>query len=824
MHTSYQAQLIEKDAQQHWEDTKAFVATEDSNKEKFYCLSMFPYPSGDIHMGHVRNYTICDTIARYQKMLGKNVLQPFGWDAFGLPAENAALKNNLAPSAWTYQNIQEMRATIKQLGFAIDWSHEITTCRPEYYKFEQQLFLKMYEMGLAYKKKSLVNWDPVDKTVLANEQVVDGRGWRSGALVERKEISQWFLKITAYADELLEELDNLPGWPEEVRIMQRNWIGRSAGLEIYFPIVDHSEKITIFTTRPDTIFGTTFLAIAPEHHLAITAAKTNDQIAKFLQKCHTIKNAEAELATVQKEGYATGFFAINPLNGEKIPIWVANFVLMEYGSGAIMAVPAHDERDFAFAKQYHLQIKPVIKPSDATAWDADKAAFTHHGILFDSGAFSNLDFATAFTAITNYVTKNQLGINKVNYRLRDWGISRQRYWGAPIPIINCATCGIVPVPTKDLPVVLPENLKLKDPKSPLLSLETFINTTCPKCGGKATRETDTFDTFMESSWYYVRHCCPDQKDAMVDTRANYWLPVDQYVGGIEHAILHLLYARFIYKVMRDQGLVKNNEPFLNLLSQGMVLKDGAKMSKSKKNTVSPQELIANYGVDTVRLFIIFASPPEQSLEWSTSGVEGAYRFLKKLYAFALANADTITSYNSSTTKALFTKEEKKLYTDIHIILNQATLDMKRLHLNTVVSAAMKLFNLLQNLTHSQNREKIIGEGFNILLSLLNPITPHLAYYLWHELKFPGDITEAPWPKVDLAALAKDEIELAVQVNGKIRGKITVPNGADENTIKLLATTQENIARFTSDKTINKIIIVPNKLVNIILILDTKQSC
>lgn len=817
MQTSYQPQTIEKIAQKHWEDTKVFKVTEDPNKPKFYCLSMLPYPSGDIHMGHVRNYTIGDVISRYQKMLGKNVLQPLGWDAFGLPAENAALKNNSAPSTWTYQNIEQMRTTLKQLGFAIDWSREVTTCRPEYYKFEQQLFLSMYEKGLAYKKKSFVNWDPVDQTVLANEQVVDGRGWRSGALVERKEISQWFLKITAYADELLKELDNLSGWPREVCSMQRNWIGRSEGLEIDFSVVDHDEKITIFTTRPDTIFGATFLAIAPEHKLAILAAKNNEKIAAFLQKCHNIKNAEAELATTQKEGYDTGFFALNPLNGEKVPIWVANFVLMEYGAGAVMSVPAHDERDFEFAKQYNLKIKPVIKPLDNSSPDFEQAAFTEKGILFDSKEFSGLNFAQAFEAIANHLTKNKLGSRKIHYRLRDWGVSRQRYWGAPIPFINCDKCGLVPVPIKDLPVVLPENIKLTNPKSPLLELESFINTTCPKCNGKATRETDTFDTFIESSWYYARYSCPGQNNAMVDERADYWLPVDQYIGGIEHAILHLLYARFFYKVMRDEGLVKSNEPFTRLLTQGMVLKDGAKMSKSKGNTVSPLELLDNYGADTVRLFVIFASPPEQSLEWSHSGIEGANRFLKKLYAFALANENiTDSSDSSSKINTVLTKEEQKLYSEIHTILQQANLDMERLHLNTVVSAAMKLLHLLQSVSNSQNHKIIIREGLSILLRLLNPITPHITHYLWSELKFNGDIINAPWPQVDFKALTKDELDLVVQVNGKVRGKITVTLDTDESTIKSLATSSENIAKFIGKKTIAKIIIVPKRLVNIVL--------
>ena len=815
MNKIYQPQNIEEATQKYWEESKTFEVTENPNKQKFYCLSMWPYPSGHIHMGHVRNYTIGDVIARYQRMLGKNVMQPLGWDAFGLPAENAALKNNLAPSTWTYQNIEQMRITIKQMGFAIDWSREITACHPEYYKFEQQLFLKMYEKGLAYKKKSLVNWDPVDQTVLANEQVVDGRGWRSGALVERKEISQWFLKITAYADELLNDLDKLPGWPEQVKTMQRNWIGRSEGLELYFPIVGSNEKVTVFTTRPDTVFGATFLSIAPEHPLATIAAKTNATIAKFLQKCHNIKVAEAEAATIHKEGYDTGFVALNPLSGEKIPIWVANFVLMEYGSGAIMSVPAHDERDFEFAEQYYLKNKQVIKPVDNSACDTSKSAFTEKGILINSGEFSNLNFTQAYEAIASHVIKNKCGARKTNYRLRDWGVSRQRYWGGPIPIINCEQCGLVSVPEKDLPVILPEGIKLKDPRSPLHNLASFIDTTCPKCMGKAKRETDTFDTFVESSWYYARYCCPNQNNSMFDQRVDYWMPVDQYIGGVEHAVLHLLYARFIYKVMRDEKLVRGNEPFTRLLTQGMVLKGGSKMSKSSNNTVSPEELIANYGADTVRLFVIFAAPPEQSLEWSHSGIEGAHRFLKKLYALAVANGNIITSYNNTPQeKPVLTEKQRQVYQHIHMILQQANFDIERLHLNTIVSATMKLLNLLQDLPPKQN-ESIIYDGMSILLRLLSPITPHITHYLWHELSFKGDIADAPWPQTDYNTLTQTEIDLIVQVNGKVRGKITVAIDADEETIKINALANENIARVIGQKALKKVVIVPKKLINIV---------
>lgn len=816
MNKIYQPQEIEIQVQQDWEKSQAFVAKEIPGKQKFYCLSMLPYPSGQIHMGHARNYTIGDVIARYQRMLGKNVMQPLGWDAFGLPAENAALQNKLAPSEWTYKNIEQMRATIKQMGFAIDWTRELATCKPDYYKFEQQLFLKMYSKGLAYKKKSIVNWDPVDQTVLANEQVVDGKGWRSGALVERREISQWFLKITAYADELLSCLDGLTGWPEQVRTMQRNWIGRSEGLELDFNVVGRDDKIRVFTTRPDTVFGVTFLSIAAQHPLALEAAKSNSKIAEFLQKCHNIKTAEAEAATVAKEGFYTGFDAINPLNGEIIPIWAANFVLMEYGTGAVMAVPAHDERDHEFAKQYGLKIKQVIKPVDSNiVIDIDKSAFTEKGILFNSQEFSDLNFSQAFAAIADHVSKSKQGEKKINYRLRDWGVSRQRYWGTPIPIINCQCCGAVAVPEQDLPVVLPEGIKLTDPRSPLHTLDSFLKVKCPKCGADATRETDTFDTFMESSWYYARYCCPDQNDKMFDERVDYWMSVDQYIGGIEHAIMHLLYARFIYKVMRDEGLVKGSEPFINLLTQGMVLKDGTKMSKSKGNIVSPVELIAKYGVDTVRLFMIFASPPEQSLEWSDSGVEGAHRFLKKLFNFAVSNEVLIINSNQRLIKPdAFTKQQQKWRHEIYSILKQASFDMQRLQFNTVVSAAMKLLNLLQEIPANTN-EAIIYEGFRILLELLNPITPHLVSYLWDKLKFTGNSLDVEWPMVDQEALKQDFLDLIVQVNGKVRGKVGIPTNADEATIKNLVLANDNIVRSIGGAEIKKIIIVPNKLVSIV---------
>lgn len=821
MEKDYNSKKIELTAQKYWDEKQAFVAKEDSSREKFYCLSMLPYPSGKIHMGHVRNYVIGDVIARYQRMLGKNVMQPFGWDAFGLPAENAALEKHLPPAKWTYQNIAQMREVIRRLGFGIDWQRELATCKPEYYRWEQWLFLQMYKKGLVYKKKSFVNWDPVDQTVLANEQVVDGRGWRSGALVERREISQWFLKITAYADELLNSLSELKGWPEQVKTMQQNWIGRSEGVEIHFSITNSSQKIEVFTTRPDTLMGVTYLAIAPSHPIAITTAQKNSEIADFIKKCQNIKVAEADLANLPKEGLYTGLNAVHPITHEKIPVWIANFVLMDYGSGAVMSVPAHDQRDFEFAKQYNLPVKQVIKPLDGSYWDFDHCAMTEKGILVNSDIFNRLSSDKAFHIIADHLAKIGKGQRKLNYRLRDWGVSRQRYWGAPIPMIICDTCGVVPVPEKDLPVILPEDVVLNDPKSPLTTLESFLNTTCPCCGGKAKRETDTFDTFVESSWYFARYCCPDQNTKMFDDRVNYWMPVDQYIGGIEHAILHLLYARFFYKVMRDEGLIAaGNEPFTNLLTQGMVLKDGAKMSKSKGNVVPPEGLIEKYGADTVRLFVIFASPPEQSLEWSDSGVEGAYRFLKKLYAFCYSHQEQFNKNKQLQLKleVEHTKEQKDLRKQLYTILKQATNDMERLQFNTVVSAAMKTFNLLQEISLKDSSEiSLIHEGLSILLRLLAPITPHLCQYLWQELQFSEEnIIDTSWPKIDTNALEVGSIDLVVQVNGKYRAKITVAKNASDAALEKEALENPNVKRFVQMSKIKKVVIVPNKLVNVVV--------
>jgi leucyl-tRNA synthetase len=628
MDEHYQPTQIEAEAQAYWEQHQSFCVTEDPAREKFYCLSMFPYPSGRLHMGHVRNYTIGDVITRYQRMRGKNVLQPMGWDAFGLPAENAAIQNRVPPDQWTYQNIDYMRRQLKRLGFAYDWSRELATCHPTYYHWEQWLFTKLFTKGLVYKKTASVNWDPVDQTVLANEQVVDGRGWRSGAIVERREIPQWFLKITAYAEELLTALDRLTGWPEQVRTMQRNWIGRSEGVEVQFQVDGSDEPLSVFTTRPDTLMGVTFISVATEHPLVREAVKTKPELAAFIEECQHTATSEAILETLEKKGIDTGFKAIHPLTGEAVPIWAANFVLMSYGTGAVMAVPAHDQRDYEFAKVYGLPIKQVIAPQhDQEARNLEQAAFGEKGVLINSGEFTGLDFDQAFEAITEYLQQAGKGRRMINYRLRDWGVSRQRYWGAPIPIIHCSRCGAIPVPEEDLPVVLPGEIQFDGVCSPLKQMPDFYQTTCPQCGDKAERETDTFDTFFESSWYYVRYCCPGNDTAMADERVHYWLPVDQYIGGIEHAVLHLLYARFFHKVLRDVGVVQGDEPFTNLLTQGMVLKDGAKMSKSKGTTVDPQALIDQYGADTARLFIMFAAPPEQSLEWSESGVEGAHRFL-----------------------------------------------------------------------------------------------------------------------------------------------------------------------------------------------------
>lgn len=825
MDEQYNPQKIEKNSQQFWQERNYFQVAEDANKEKFYCLSMFPYPSGWLHMGHVRNYTIADVIARYQRMLGKNVLQPMGWDGFGLPAENAALKNNIPPATWTYKNIEHMREQLKSLGLAIDWSRELATCDPDYYRWEQWFFLQLFKKGLVYKKNAEVNWDPVDQTILANEQVVDGRGWRSGALVERREIPQWFFKITAYADELLDCLDDMPHWPEQVKTMQRNWIGRSEGVEVNFPLVGRQEHLTIFTTRPDTLFGVTYIAIAPQHPLAKEVAQHDPALQNFLTECRNIKVAEAELATIEKRGVPTSLQVLHPITQETLPVWVANFVVMDYGQGAVMAVPAHDQRDFDFANHYALPIKPVVAAQNN--WDFSQSACTQPGTLINSGQFTGLDSKAGSTAIIDYLVKKQLGTRKVNYRLRDWSVSRQRYWGAPIPIIHCLMCGAVPVPETELPVLLPEKVELAGPHSPLKSNPAFYQTTCPKCGKPAERETDTFDTFFESSWYYARFACKKQDKMMLDARANYWLPVDQYIGGIEHAVMHLLYSRFIHKTMRDEGLLNSNEPFTRLLTQGMVLNQGTKMSKSKGNTVDPGPLVERYGADTVRLFIIFAAPPEQSMEWSDSGVEGAYRFLKRLWTFAYEHRELITEENRKAKPDAATinwekadAKQREILRQIYEILAQVRFDYERLQFNTVVSSCMKLFNLLVKIPSAVADEQdirptIIHKGLSILLRLLAPIVPHLTHQLWQELHYCGVLLHAAWPKESAAAFKVDQLELVVQINGKLRTRIRVPADANSQTIATIAQQDAKVQQTLVNKTVKKVITVPGRLVNIV---------
>jgi len=824
MHDQYSPQEIEKNAQRFWEERNCFQATEDASKEKFYCLSMFPYPSGYLHMGHVRNYTLSDVIARYQRMLGKNVMQPMGWDAFGLPAENAAIQHKIPPAEWTYKNTHYMRNQFQQLGFGFDWSRELITCDPNYYRWEQWFFLKLYEKGLVYKKNAEVNWDPVDQTVLANEQVVNGRGWRSGALVERREIPQWFLKITEYADQLLNDLDKLDQWPEQVKTMQRNWIGRSEGAEVLFSIADSDEALSIFTTRPDTLFGVTYIALAPQHPLARKAAEHNPALQQFLDACRNIKVAEADLATLEKKGIQTNLMARHPITNDMIPIWVANFVLMEYGTGAIMAVPAHDQRDFEFAKQYNLPIKQVITPSDDTTADLTQNAFLQHGKLMHSAQFNDLDSKAGGKAIIDYLIAEQKGKSKINFRLRDWSISRQRYWGAPIPIVNCANCGAVA--EKNLPVVLPEDVNFTGVTSPLKTTPSFYQTTCPNCGEPAERETDTFDTFFESSWYYARFACKKLDTAMLDSRANYWAPVDQYIGGIEHAVMHLLYARFVHKLMRDEGLLNSDEPFTRLLTQGMVLNQGIKMSKSKGNTVDPGPLIEMYGADTVRLFTIFAAPPEQNLEWSDTGIEGAHRFLKRLWTLAFEHRELIKKENVLKNTAASINWEKSdskqrdILRQVYDILEQAKYDYERQQFNTVVSGCMKLFNLLTKIPEATDADSnikpyILHKGLSILLRLLAPIAPHMTHQLWNDLGYDGLIINAPWPKASATPLKTDLMELVVQINGKLRSRIQAPTDAERDVIEKLALNDAKVQHAVMDKIIKKIITVPGKLVNIV---------
>ena len=723
MQADYRPDVIEAAAQTWWQQNQTFRATEDPSKEKFYCLSMFPYPSGQLHMGHVRNYTIGDVISRYQRMLGKNVLQPMGWDAFGLPAENAALKHQVPPAEWTYKNIDYMRAQLQRLGLAYDWDREIATCKPDYYRWEQWLFVRLFKKGLVYNKTAAVNWDPVDQTVLANEQVIDGRGWRSGALVERREIPQWFMKITDYAEDLRDDLQQLSGWPEQVKTMQANWIGRSEGLKITFAVADSEEDIEVYTTRPDTLMGVSYLAIAAEHPLALRMAETNAQLQQFIEECKKTDTTEAALETAEKKGMATGLSVIHPVSGERIPVWVANFVLMGYGTGAVMSVPAHDQRDFEFAQKYSLPIRQVIAPLDETSIDLQQAAFTEKGRLIQSAQFTSLTSAEAFDAIADELSKQNKGERQVNYRLRDWGVSRQRYWGTPIPVIYCDSCGAVPVPEADLPVLLPEDVVVDGSGSPIKSMPEFYQCDCPECGKPARRETDTFDTFFESSWYYARFTSADNDEAMLDQRADYWLPVDQYIGGIEHAVLHLLYARFFHKLLRDEGLVSGDEPFKNLLTQGMVLKDGAKMSKSKGNTVDPQALIDEYGADTARLFMMFAAPPEMSLEWSDNAVEGANRFLKRLWRSVHEHAEAGVVKNKKLTD--LSEAATDLRRLAHQTLTKVSDDLGRRHtFNTAIAAIMELMNALARFTEQNEQARAVRqEVLELVVLMLAPITP-----------------------------------------------------------------------------------------------------
>ena len=812
MQQQYPFQEIERAAQDEWASKKTFAAKETSDKPKYYCLSMFPYPSGRLHMGHVRNYTIGDVLSRFHKMKGYNVMQPMGWDAFGLPAENAAIKHNTAPAKWTYENIEHMKTQLKQLGLGVDWDREIATCTPEYYRWEQWLFTELYKKGLIYKKTATVNWDPVDGTVLANEQVIDGRGWRSGALVEKRDIPQYFMKITAYAEELLSDLDQLDGWPEQVKTMQRNWIGKSYGCEVAFPLLGQNGQLKVYTTRPDTLMGASYVAVAAEHALATQAALTNPDLAAFIAECKRGSVAEADLATAEKKGMATGLFVSHPLNGERLPVWVANYVLASYGEGAVMAVPAHDERDFEFASKYQLPIKAVIKQSDA-----DSLPMTEHGLLFNSGEFDGLNFAQASDAIATALSAKNLGQKRSQFRLRDWGVSRQRYWGCPIPIVHCGSCGEVPVPAEQLPVVLPEEVVMDGVGSPIKKDPGFYETSCPQCGAKAQRETDTLDTFFESSWYFARYASFDSHSAMVDQRANYWLPVDQYVGGIEHAILHLLYARFFNKLMRDVGLISNDEPFTNLLTQGMVLKDGSKMSKSKGNTVDPQALIDAYGADTARLFMMFAAPPEQSLEWADSGVEGAHRFLRRLWKAVYDHValGTVAAFSSGELNA----ELKTLRLQLHQTIDKVADDYGRRHsFNTAISSVMELMNALAKMECTQTLSRQVRQEVlqNVAL-LLSPIVPHVCQALWAELCPGSHILDASWPLADPAAMEQDSVEYVIQVNGKLRGSLTVAKTESKAQLEQLALAQPFVQKFMeAPLQVRKIIVVPNKLINVVV--------
>lgn len=865
MQEKYHPQEIEAEAQRHWNDTAAFRAVEIPGKQKYYCLSMFPYPSGKLHMGHVRNYTIGDVLSRYRRMLGYNVLQPMGWDAFGLPAENAAMQNNVPPAKWTHDNIAYMRKQLQSLGLAIDWSRELATCSPEYYRWNQWLFLRMLEKGLAYRTTGTVNWDPVDQTVLANEQVIDGRGWRTGALVEKREIPMYYMKITAYADELLETLDTLPGWPERVKTMQANWIGKSFGVDVTFPADAESgmpQALKVFTTRADTLLGATYVAVAAEHPVALYAAENRSELGEFIEACKHGATMEAEIATQEKKGMDTGLFVIHPLTGAKLPVWIANYVLMGYGEGAVMAVPAHDERDFEFATKYFLPIKPVIKPVDSDLGMPLAQAYVEYGLTFDSGEFSGLVFQAAVDAIAAALQHKGLGEKRVHYRLRDWGISRQRYWGCPIPLIYCNACGVVPVPDDQLPVVLPDNLVPDGSGNPLAKTQSFYACQCPRCGKAARRETDTMDTFVDSSWYYTRYACADQNKSMVDARVDYWLPVDQYIGGIEHAILHLLYSRFWSKVMHDLGLIAFDEPFANLLTQGMVLNEimfrktetgrmvyfnpadvdiqtdeqgrriGAllrtdgqpvelggigTMSKSRNNGVDPQKLVEQYGADTARLFMMFASPPEQTLEWADAGIDGAFRFLKRLWKQVYEHLQQGGAIDRSAQNEDLGSELQSLRYQLHQTIAKVGDDLGRRHtFNTAIAAVMELMNALGKLQDpSPAARGLMQEAMESIVLLLSPIIPHICHALWRELKPGTELLDQSWPEVDRTALIQDEIELIVQVNGKLRGKIRVARDTESAAIERFALESEQVRKFVTGE-IKKIVVVPGRLVNIVV--------
>ena len=859
MQQHYRPDLIEPAVQQYWAENKVFKAIKDTSKEKYYCLSMFPYPSGRLHMGHVRNYTIGDMVSRYQRMNGKNVLQPIGWDAFGLPAEGAAIKNKTAPAKWTYENIEYMKNQLKMLGFGYDWDREIATCRPEYYKWEQWFFTELYKKGLVYKKTSTVNWCPNDETVLANEQVHEGCCWRCDTPVEQKEIPQWFIKITDYAEQLLGGLDQLPQWPDMVKTMQRNWIGRSEGVEITFNVADTAEKVSVYTTRPDTFYGVSYLGIAAAHPLAELAAEKNPQLAEFIREAKNAKVAEADLATMEKKGMATGLFAIHPLTGEKLPIWVANFVLMHYGTGAVMAVPAHDQRDFEFAQKYNLPIKQVIAPLADEEIDLTKQAFVEHGKLVNSAEFDGLDFDAAFNGIADKLEKLGMGKRQVNYRLRDWGVSRQRYWGAPIPMLTLPNGETIPAPIEDLPIILPEDVVMDGVKSPIKADPNWAKTTFN--GEPALKETDTFDTFMESSWYYARYTSPSYAEGMLDKdEANYWLPVDQYIGGIEHATMHLLYFRFFHKLLRDAGFVTSDEPAQKLLCQGMVLADAfyytsptneriwvsptqvtlerdekgriikatdpegrelvhtgmTKMSKSKNNGIDPQEMVEKYGADTVRLFMMFASPAEMTLEWQESGVEGAKRFLGRVW-------NLVYEYSQNPAKTALdmtalSADQKALRRDVHKTIAKVSDDIgRRQTFNTAIAAVMELMNKLTRapLENEQDRA-VMAEALSAVVRMLYPITPHICFELWKALGNESNIDHAEWVKADEAAMVEDEKLIVVQVNGKVRGKVTVAADADEETVKTVAFADENVKKFTDNTQIVKVIYVPGKLLNVVV--------